>query len=86
MRTPVRVVEPYFAVDPVFKDASYAGRYELLCRRLLLERQYDAACLTLATKATPTQVSHPADDVTFQRFVAALQGHVQTFLRSQPAR
>lgn len=51
VHVPVKVVEPYFAVDPVFKDASYAARYEMLCRRLLRERQYDAACLTLATKA-----------------------------------
>lgn len=85
VHTPVKVVEPYFAVDPVFKSASYAGRYEMLCRRLLRERQYDAACLTLSTRATATKVSHPADDLTFQRFVATLQGHVQTFLRSRPS-
>lgn len=83
VHTSIRVVESHFAVDPVFNNASYALRYEWLCRRLLRERQYDAACLTLATKATPTTTSHPADDLTIQRFVATLQGHVQTFLRSR---
>ncbi len=46
---PVRNAEPYFEVDPEFKRASYSRRYELLCRRLLRERLYDATCLTLAT-------------------------------------
>jgi hypothetical protein len=83
VHSPVKVAEPYFAVDPVFTGASYAKRYELLCRRLLLERQYDAACLTLATRAVPTKVSHPAEDLTFRRFSATLQGHVRAFLGSQ---
>lgn len=80
---PVRNAEPYFSVDPAFTGASYSQRYELLCRRLLLERLYDTACLTLATKATPTQLHHPAIDLTFQRFVAALQGQARTFQASR---
>ena len=41
---PVRVREPFFAIDEAFRDASYKKRYEILCRRLLLDRLYDAAC------------------------------------------
>lgn len=77
---PVRNQQPYFPVDPVFEAASYAKRYELLCRRLVLERIYTAACLTLSSGEQPSSVSHPADDLSFQRFVAALRGHVVTFL------
>ena len=45
VKTPVRNKEPYFKADPVFDKASYSKRYELLCRRLVLERVYTAACL-----------------------------------------
>jgi hypothetical protein len=77
---PVSNKEPYFNVDPAFVGASYSKRYELLCRRLALERLYNAACLTLATNESVTAVSHPAEDLTFRRFVAALRGHVVAFL------
>lgn len=82
---PVKLAQPYFGVDPVFQEASYSKRYEILCRRLVLERLYDTACLTLATNESNTKISHPADDLSFQRFVAALQGHALAFLRSQGA-
>ncbi len=75
----VRNREPYFAVDEVFQGASYARRYELLCRRLILERLYDAACLTLSTNTTPTHISHPAHDLSFTRFTTELQAHVRQF-------
>ena len=39
VHTPVRNYEPYFKVDPIFKEASYAKRYEVLCERLMLERK-----------------------------------------------
>ncbi|MGH9583308.1 MAG: PaeR7I family type II restriction endonuclease [Bryobacteraceae bacterium] len=83
VKTPVRNKEPYFKVDPVFEEASYRKRYELLCRRLMRERVYSAACLVMATNARRTTVTQPADDLNFNRFVAALRGHVVTFLESR---
>ncbi len=83
VKTPVRNQEPYFKVDPAFEKASYSKRYELLARRLVLERVYTAACLLMATNVSPTQITQPAEDLNFQRFVAALKGHVLTFLESQ---
>lgn len=86
VRRPVGNKEPYFPVDTVFKGTSYTDRYEILCKRLVLERLYTAVCLTLATRPTASQsqtkVSHPSPDVSFRRFVAALEGHVHTFLKS----
>jgi len=76
--------EPYFQVDPEFREASYAKRYELLCRRLVLDRLYRGACLILATNEARTRILQPAEDLSFRRFVAALRGHVVTFLGSQP--
>ena len=47
------------------------------------ERLYQAACLTLATKVTPSLISHPAEALSFRRFVAQLQGAAYTFLQQQ---
>jgi hypothetical protein len=88
--------EPNFAVDPIFRTGpskgkgrkdtsgvSYGKRFEILCRRLVLERVYSATCLVLATDEDPTRITQPADDLSFHRFVASLRGHVVTFLESR---
>lgn len=80
---PVSVKDRYFVTDPIFKNASYSERYATLCQRLILERLYDATCLTLATRSIPTKVSHPTADIGFERFVAQLQGHVLAFAASR---
>jgi len=95
VKRPVTNKEPYFTVDPEFrgeadekarklgeryKGVSYSKRYELLCRRLVLERLYNSACFLMATNSRNTQITQPAEDLTFQRFAAALRGHVVTFL------
>ena len=79
---PVRNKEPHFKVDPAFAGASYAQRAELLCRRLVLERLYDSACLLLSTSEASTKITEPADDLTFRRYMAAIRGHVVAFLES----
>lgn len=98
VKLPVSNKEPYFKVDPVFQGESVAGkkrgiqkyrgvtyaeRYELLCRRLVLERIYSAACFMMATNSQATVTSQPAQDLTFARFAAALRGHAVTFLGSK---
>jgi hypothetical protein len=97
VKKPVSNKEPYFAVDPVFRGeakknkkgveryegVSYGKRYELLCRRLVLERLYNSACFIMATNEDTTKITQPADDLTFQRFAAALRGHAVAFLGSQ---
>lgn len=79
---PVELKEPYFPVDEVFKGASYAKRYEIFCSRLVLERHYDAACLTLATNAQPTVTLHPAPELSFERFARDLRGTAERFKNS----
>lgn len=98
VKIPVANKEPYFLVDPEFRGeshlkdtavhrryrgVSYSKRYELLCRRLVLERLYTSACFMMATNSRATKLTQPADDLNFQRFVAALRGHVVTFLGSR---
>lgn len=82
VKKPVSNKEPYFKVDPEFVGASYSKRYELLCRRLVLDRLYRAACLTMATNEAATKIHYPAEDLNFTRFVAALRGHAVAFLGS----
>jgi hypothetical protein len=77
--------EPYFKVDPVFTRASYAKRYQVLCERLMLERLYNAACLTLSTKVVadePTTLRHPSPLLTFGRFAAAIEAQAHLFRSS----
>ncbi|HSH58999.1 MAG TPA: PaeR7I family type II restriction endonuclease [Acidimicrobiales bacterium] len=81
VHTPVRPAQPYFPVDPVFVNASYSRRYQVLCQRLVYERLYDAACLTLSTQEDPTRISHPLPELDFNQFVAQLQGHARAFMQ-----
>jgi restriction endonuclease XhoI-like protein len=83
VHTPVANAEPYFPVDPVFSGASYAKRYEVLFERLVLERKYTGACLTLATKEAPTQVRFPASTLSFRRFAAAIDAHARAFVNAR---
>lgn len=98
VKVPVANKEPYFQVDKVFKDpsasyavtsqkkrpgVSYAERYGLLCRRLVLERLYTSSCFLMATNEKPTRLSEPFVDLSFSRFAAAIRGHAVTFLGSQ---
>ena len=95
VKKPVANKEPYFKVDPVFrsqpalpkkdgavkyKGVTYAERCEVLCRRLVLERIYNASCFLMANNSKSTVVAQSAADLTFARFAAALHGHAITFL------
>jgi hypothetical protein len=77
----IGVSEPNFPVDPIFRDGSYAKRYEILCSRLVSERLYDAACLTLAPASSSTSVCHPTSDLAFLPFVQAIQAHCVRWLQ-----
>lgn len=83
VHAPVTNAEPYFKVDPVFEGASYVKRYQVLCERLVLERKYNAACLTVATKSSPTAVSFPADQLNFRGFAAAAEAHARAFINAR---
>jgi len=77
---PVSNKETHFPADPAFKGASYCRRYELLCKRLVQERLYDVACLTLSANARPASVSHPTPDLSFELFAAAVKSQVARWL------
>jgi hypothetical protein len=80
-RSPVDVKEPHFKVFEEFRNSSYAKRYELFCRRLVLERHYDAAAFLLSESQAGLDGNYtePAADLTFQKFAQSLVGQVAAF-------
>jgi hypothetical protein len=81
--TPVRVRQPFFEVDPVFLDASYKKRYEILCRRLILERLYDAACFLTASADSASPIHEPASDLSFTAFASAIRARAAGLLAGE---
>jgi hypothetical protein len=80
-QSPVSVKEPHFAVFPEFKDASYAKRYEIFCRKLLRERHYNAACFITShkEKGLKGDFAEPAEDLTFNIFANSLKAQILTY-------
>jgi len=78
---PVKVKEPHFKVFPEFIGASYTKRYELLCRKLILERHYTSACF-LTSKSDVGLKGHyyePAKDLAFMNFAKSIVSHIGAF-------
>ncbi len=78
-REPLQVEEPHYPVSPDFRRASYARRYELLCRRLVAERLYTAACLLLSDRSHAERQANywePPSELGASRFVESLLRHV----------
>ncbi|MBC7092902.1 restriction endonuclease [Candidatus Bipolaricaulota bacterium] len=78
-RAPVKVREPHFPVFPEFQGASYAKRYELFCRKIVLERQYTAACFLMSAREKAAQrenYTEPAEDLSATAFLSELLRHV----------
>jgi hypothetical protein len=78
---PVGVKEPHFKVFPEFRNSSYAKRYEIFCRRLVLEKHYDHSAFLMSNpeKGVNGDYSEPASDLTFQTFANSLVAHVAAF-------
>ena len=86
----VGLEEPHFPAEKAFlahpprtqkklhtmlrSGVGYASRYELLIGRLLLEKKYDAGCLTLATRAIPTAIRFPNRNLSARTFISKLEG------------
>ncbi|NLN62231.1 MAG: restriction endonuclease [Myxococcales bacterium] len=83
-RSPVGVREPHFEVFDEFKNTSYVNRYELLLRKLVREKLYDATALIVSSRdgIKSGAYKEPAQDISMKRFIAGLGGQVQTFLGS----
>jgi len=78
---PVKVQQSHFEVFPEFIGASYLRRYEIFCRKLVLERHYTAAAFISSTAegGISGRFSTPADDLSVMRFARTLTGHLAAF-------
>jgi hypothetical protein len=79
---PVRVKEPHFRVFPEFVGASYMKRYELFCRKLVLERHYTSASFITSDRETGLKGTYrePTNDLSFSIFAKSLVSHVGAFV------
>ncbi|MEJ2726361.1 MAG: PaeR7I family type II restriction endonuclease [Deltaproteobacteria bacterium] len=79
---PVRVKEPHFRVFREFAGASYMKRYELFCRKLVLERHYTAASFITSDSERGLKgiYCEPANDLSFSIFLRSLVSHVRAFI------
>lgn len=77
-RSPVRDVSPHFPVFKEFEGASYADRYNILCRKLVQEQLYTAASVILSPRAAVDSgdYSELSDMTGLRTFVTELAGHV----------
>lgn len=79
-RQPVAEKSEHFPVFPEFRGASYADRYDILCRKLMEERLYTAAALILSPRTAERSGSFDSlsELSSIGSFVAALAGHIAT--------
>ena len=79
---PVTVREPHFKVFPEFIGASYMKRYELFCRKLVLERHYTSASFITSDSESGIQglYEEPATDLEFSIFSKSLASHIGAFV------
>ena len=79
---PVKVREPHFKVFQEFVGASYMKRYELFCRKLVLERHYTAASFITSDSETGLSgfFKEPAPDLSFLIFAKSLIPHIGAFI------
>jgi len=79
-RKPVSVREPHFPILPEFREASYADRYEILCRKLARERHYNMTSLVLSNRDEgPKGKYTEPNDLRLETFARSLMGHVSAF-------
>ena len=80
---PVRVKEPHFRVFPEFKGASYMKRYEIFCRKLVLERHYSASAFITSNRDDGSEgiFATPSEDLSVKNFARALIAHVGGFVQ-----
>lgn len=63
-----------FTIDPIFDNTSYKDRYGILCKRLVRERLYDAACFVTSSRDITVPVHEPDPEMGFGNFIAAIAG------------
>ena len=81
-RRPVRVAESHFKVFPEFVGASYMQRYELFCRKLVLERLYTSAAFISSQRSDGLSGKYlePASGLSIEGFLRSMAAHLSGFV------
>lgn len=81
-RTPTTLRSRHFPIFPEFENASYAKRYEILCRRLVREQLYDAAALVLAQSGAAESgvCCEMSEDTSCLRFASVLAAKISSIV------
>jgi hypothetical protein len=79
---PIAVKQPHFKVFPEFNGASYTRRYELFCRKLVLERHYTASAFVTSSSHEGLEglFKTPAADLSIERFAKIFRNHIDNFM------
>ncbi len=77
-RSPVQDRSPHFPTFPEFEGASYADRYNILCRKLVQEQLYTAATILTSPKSAldTGEYSELSEMTGLRTFVSELAGHI----------
>lgn len=80
-RTPVRNLESNFPVFQEFKKASYADRYQILCRKLVQEGLYSTATFLLSPREGYSNGSYRelSELTSLRMFVTQFAAHISAF-------
>jgi hypothetical protein len=70
----VSIRSPHFRVMSEFENSSYIKRYEIFCNKLVLERQYNAACFLTSRRcdAQTGDFKTPDKHLSFNAFLASM--------------
>ncbi len=76
-RAPVRDLSPHFPVFKEFKGASYAERYNILCKKLAKEKLYTSASVIISprTAVNTGEYSELSEMTSLKTFISILAGH-----------
>lgn len=77
-RAPVREASPHFSIFPEFRSASYAARYDIMCRKLVQEGLYTSATFLASPRTADADgaYGHLSDLTSLKTFVTAFAGHI----------
>lgn len=80
---PVKTHRLGFPIDEAFTDSSYKTRYEIICRRMVAEGLYDAACLVTSSADPESPIHEPAVDLGFDNFLNQIRGRAEQLIEQQ---
>ena len=77
-RSPIRDVSPHFPIFREFEGASYAIRYNILCRKLMQEQLYTAASVLMSPRSASTtgEYMELSEMTGLRTFVSEFAGHI----------